>query len=193
MLSTKKTKYRIITIVGLPCSGKSTICSLLSQNSVTQSKIPCYTSRKKRESDKHQSEYCFIEKEEFDKHIEEFFDITEIHKDYYGTKTQDIIQAISNEKLSSIICNIDVSLKLFYKYSDLIKLTYIDCSIPIIIERAKKRDQEGERTIERVNSCLNWSERIDSLITKENIPFVRIDNSGDINQTLNQIKFTLNN
>lgn len=100
-------KGKLVIISGPSGSGKTSICNLLTKNPEIKKSVS-YTTRKPRDGERDGIEYCFIEKSEFEKLVDEnkFIEYAEYCGYLYGTSALTIKEAIDNEEI--LILAIDV-------------------------------------------------------------------------------------
>ncbi len=100
-------KGKLVIISGPSGSGKTSICNLLAKNPKIKQSVS-YTTRKPRDGERDGIEYCFIEKSEFKKLVDEnkFIEYAEYCGYLYGTSVSTIKEAIDNEEI--LILTIDV-------------------------------------------------------------------------------------
>jgi guanylate kinase len=100
-------KGKLVIISGPSGSGKTSICKILGKNPKIKQSVS-YTTRKPRGDERDGIEYCFIEKNEFEKLIDEnkFIEYAEYCGYLYGTPVALIKEAIDSEEI--LILAIDV-------------------------------------------------------------------------------------
>ena len=99
----------LVILSGVSGAGKNTIKEALIKRMERVDSLPSYTSRAKREGDIEGKDYIFVNKEEFEKMIEneELYEYDVHHNEYYGTSRK-----LLNEKMRSgkiIVKDIDVN------------------------------------------------------------------------------------
>lgn len=143
-----KLKGLLIVISGPSGAGKGTICKeLLKRNKL------CYsvsaTTRKPREGEIDGINYYFLQKEEFEKKIEngDFLEYAEVYGNYYGTPRSSV-EAILNQGLH-VILEIDIqgALKVKENYSEGIFIFILPPSMEELKNRIINRGSETEESL----------------------------------------------
>jgi guanylate kinase len=116
-------KGKLVIISGPSGSGKTSICKLLIKNHKIKQSVS-YTTRKPREGERDGIEYCFIEKSEFEKLIEE--DKLIEHAEYcgylYGTSVSTIKEAIENKEILILAIDVKGALQVIDKMPEAISI-----------------------------------------------------------------------
>ncbi len=135
----------LVILSGVSGAGKNTIKEALIKRMERVDSLPSYTSRAKREGDIEGKDYIFVNKEEFEKMIEneELYEYDVHHNEYYGTSRK-----LLNEKMRSgkiIVKDIDVN-----GTEHLKELLGQDTKVVTIFLRVPKKELE-RRLKERVD------------------------------------------
>lgn len=135
----------LVILSGVSGAGKNTIKEALIKRMEQVDSLPSYTSRAKREGDIEGKDYIFVNKEEFEKMIEneELYEYDVHHNEYYGTSRK-----LLNEKMRSgkiIVKDIDVN-----GTEHLKELLGQDTKVVTIFLRVPKKELE-RRLKERVD------------------------------------------
>lgn len=94
----------IVILTGVSGVGKTTIASLLEKNHDFHRSIS-HTTRKMRENEEHEKDYVFIEKEDFEKKLENGFFLEHVHQfnNFYGTSYEQI-EKLQNSGKNIVMC-----------------------------------------------------------------------------------------
>ena len=116
-------KGKLVIISGPSGSGKTSICKILTKNPKIKQSVS-YTTRKPRDGERNGIEYCFIEKSEFEKLIEEnkFIEYAEYCGYLYGTPVSTIKEANDNEEILLLAIDIKGALQIMDKMPDAISI-----------------------------------------------------------------------
>ena len=116
-------KGKLVIISGPSGSGKTSICKLLTKNHKIKQSVS-YTTRKPREGERDGIEYCFIEKSEFEKLIEEdkLIEYAEYCGYLYGTSVSTIKEAIENKEILILAIDVKGALQVIDKIPEAISI-----------------------------------------------------------------------
>ena len=97
----------LFLVSGPSGSGKTTLCERLQSENQAHYAISC-TTRQPREGEKHGEDYFFLREQEFitKKNNSEFIEHAEVHGNYYGTLSSEVLDIIS--KGQDVVMDIDV-------------------------------------------------------------------------------------
>lgn len=114
---------KLVIISGPSGSGKTSICKILTKNPKVKQSVS-YTTRKPRDSERDGIEYCFIEKREFEKLIEEdkFLEYAEYCGYLYGTPVALIKEAIDNKEILILAIDVKGALQVIDKMPEAISI-----------------------------------------------------------------------
>jgi guanylate kinase len=160
----KEDKLGIALVVSGPSgTGKSTICSVITErNSNLNFSISC-TTRKPRPQERHGTDYYFLSRTEFESKIEQglFIEYAEVHGNFYGTLCSEIIDRVKNGK--DVLLDIDVQgamqIKEFSRHNETLASAaeYIFVAppdLPTLEERLRSRATEADEIIRmRLNNA----------------------------------------
>ena len=151
-----------IIISGSSGSGKTTLLELLSRDLNIEISVS-YTTRNKRKYEIDGVHYNFINKEQFEKMIEEnlFLELENVHGDLYGTALSSLEQYIDNNKhlFFELDVNGAVSLMNYYPRNTI----SIFLSPPNIEELRKRLVLRSTETEDEINKRLSRFEEEDNL------------------------------
>lgn len=181
----------LISITGVPGSGKSSLCGELYRRGLSSGMVPCYTTRKRRTSDLNQSEYVFVTENEFLSREALFFSVTKLHGDFYGTLLSDLETCIGALKPWTIIASLDLALRLRSFHSLSTRFVFLGCPLPVIRSRISARDGIASTINSRLDSCLDWPEIAEKLRETGEIPFVHHDSSINLPLLASQVHESL--
>lgn len=174
-----KNEPSVIAMVGPSGSGKTAIVNELLKRDEFQRVVTC-TTRAKREGESDNA-YHFMTKEEFMKEKEagKFFETSVYAEEFYGTKMEEITSILESGKHA--IMPIDMSGAIA------MKLHFPNC-ITFFVKRDKKSllEQVIARTCpdtDKVNRIIS----IDSEQKNEELCDVTIDNTGSLENSINQV------
>ncbi len=116
-------KGKLVIISGPSGSGKTSICNLLAKNPKIKQSVS-YTTRKPRDGERDGIEYCFIEKSEFKKLVDEnkFIEYAEYCGYLYGTSVTTIKEAIDNEEILILAIDVKGALQVIDKMPEAISI-----------------------------------------------------------------------
>jgi len=116
-------KGKLVIISGPSGSGKTSICNLLTKNPKIKQSVS-YTTRKPRDGERDGIEYCFIEKSEFEKLVDEnrFIEYAEYCGYLYGTSVSTIKEAIDNEEILILAIDVKGALQVIDKMPEAISI-----------------------------------------------------------------------
>ncbi len=116
-------KGKLVIISGPSGSGKTSICNILTKNPKIKQSVS-YTTRKPRDGERNGIEYCFIERSEFEKRIEEdeFIEYAEYCGYLYGTPVSTIKEAIDNKEILILAIDVKGALQIMDKMPDAISI-----------------------------------------------------------------------
>ena len=116
-------KGKLVIISGPSGSGKTSICNLLAKNPKIKQSVS-YTTRKPRDGERDGIEYCFIEKSEFEKLVNEnrFIEYAEYCGYLYGTSVSTIKEAIENKEILILAIDVKGALQVIDKMPEAISI-----------------------------------------------------------------------
>ena len=116
-------KGKLVIISGPSGSGKTSVCKILTKNPKIKQSVS-YTTRKPRDGERNGIEYCFIEKSEFEKLIDEnkFIEYAEYCGHLYGTPVALIKEAIDNEEILILAIDVKGALQIMDKMPEAISI-----------------------------------------------------------------------
>lgn len=143
-------KGRLFVISGPSGAGKGTICKAIAENDDVRLSVSM-TTRSPREGEVHGTSYYFVEKEEFQKIIDErgFLEYAEVYGNFYGTPKQEVLD-LMNEGLD-VVLEIDVqgALQIKEVYPEGIFIFILPPSMAELRKRITNRGSETEESLER--------------------------------------------
>jgi guanylate kinase len=176
-------KLGIALVVSGPSgTGKSTICSVITERNQNLNFSVSCTTRKPRPLEKEGEDYYFLSREEFESKIEQnmFIEYAEVHGNFYGTLCSEIIDRV--EKGQDVLLDIDVQgamqIKEFSKKNSTLAAAteYIFIAPPdltILEKRLRARGTEEDSVIQiRLNNAIEelakW-QKYDYLIINDHL------------------------
>ena len=158
MIKTKQTGELII-ISGTTCAGKDTVVkSLLKKNSNITKSIS-YTSRPIRNGEKNGKDYYFVDKEEFERKIEndDFLEYACVqYGAYYGTPKQEVIDLLNQGKDVILVIDVQGAQIIKEKYPETLLIFIMAPSMKEVKKRIIARGGETKtQIIERFKVAYN--------------------------------------
>jgi guanylate kinase len=143
-------KGKLVIISGPSGSGKTSICKILTKNPIIKQSVS-YTTRKPRNGERDGIEYCFIERSEFEKLIEEdkFIEYAEYCGYLYGTPAALIKEAIDNEEILLLAIDVKGALQIMDKMPDAISIFIEAPDDETLKLRLKNRLTDDDAVIEK--------------------------------------------
>ena len=143
-------KGKLVIISGPSGSGKTSICNLLAKNPKIKQSVS-YTTRKPRDGERDGIEYCFIEKSEFKKLVDEnkFIEYAEYCGCLYGTSVTTIKEAIDNEEILILAIDVKGALQVIDKMPEAISIFINAPDDETLKLRLKNRLTEDDAVIDK--------------------------------------------
>ncbi len=143
-------KGKLVIISGPSGSGKTSVCKILTKNPKIKQSVS-YTTRKPRDGERDGIEYCFIEKSEYEKLIEEdkFIEHAEYCGNLYGTPVALIKEAIENEEILILAIDVKGALQVIDKMPEAISIFINAPDDETLKLRLKNRLTEDDAVIEK--------------------------------------------
>ena len=143
-------KGKLVIISGPSGSGKTSICKLLTKNHKIKQSVS-YTTRKPREGERDGIEYCFIEKSEFEKLIEEdkLIEYAEYCGYLYGTSVSTIKEAIENKEILILAIDVKGALQVIEKMPEAISIFIMAPDDETLKLRLKNRLTDNDTVIDK--------------------------------------------
>ena len=143
-------KGKLVIISGPSGSGKTSICNLLAKNPKIKQSVS-YTTRKPRDGERDGIEYCFIEKSEFKKLVDEnkFIEYAEYCGCLYGTSVTTIKEAIDNEEILILAIDVKGALQVIDKMPEAISIFINAPDDETLKLRLKNRRTDDDAVIDK--------------------------------------------
>ena len=143
-------KGKLVIISGPSGSGKTSICNLLAKNPKIKQSVS-YTTRKPRDGERDGIEYCFIEKSEFEKLVDEnkFIEYAEYCGCLYGTSVTTIKEAIDNEEILILAIDVKGALQVIDKMPEAISIFINAPDDETLKLRLKNRRTDDDAVIDK--------------------------------------------
>ena len=143
-------KGKLVIISGPSGSGKTSICNLLAKNPKIKQSVS-YTTRKPRDGERDGIEYCFIEKSEFKKLVDEnkFIEYAEYCGCLYGTSVTIIKEAIDNEEILILAIDVKGALQVIDKMPEAISIFINAPDDETLKLRLKNRRTDDDAVIDK--------------------------------------------
>ena len=143
-------KGKLVIISGPSGSGKTSICNLLTKNPKIKQSVS-YTTREPRDGERNGIEYCFIEKSEFEKLVDEnkFIEYAEYCGYLYGTPVALIKEAIDNEEILILAIDVKGALQVMDKMPEAISIFIKAPDDETLKLRLKNRRTDDDSVIEK--------------------------------------------
>ncbi len=165
---------RLVIISGPSGSGKTSICNKLTRNPKIKRSVS-YTTRLPRDGEKEGIDYCFVERSEFDRFINEnkFIEFAEYCGNLYGTPVCPIRGVTDSESIFILAIDVKGALQVMKKIPDVISIFIMAPDDETLKLRLRNRHSDNEDVInERVR------------IAKEEMEFTKYYNYCVINNSL---------
>ena len=146
----EKEKGKLVIISGPSGSGKTSICNLLTKNPKIKQSVS-YTTRKQRDGERDGIEYCFIEKSEFEKLVDEnrFIEYAEYCGYLYGTSVSTIKEAIENKEILILAIDVKGALQVIDKMPEAISIFIMAPDDKTLKLRLKNRLADNDTVIDK--------------------------------------------
>lgn len=158
MIKTKQTGELII-ISGTTCAGKDTVVKSLLKKSSNITKSISYTSRPIRSGEKNGKDYYFVDKEEFERKIEndDFLEYACVqYGAYYGTPKQEVIDLLNEGKDVILVIDVQGAQIIKEKYPETLLIFIMAPSMKEVKKRIIARGGETKtQIIERFKVAYN--------------------------------------
>ena len=143
-------KGKLVIISGPSGSGKTSICNLLAKNPKIKQSVS-YTTRKPRDGERDGIEYCFIEKSEFEKLVDEnrFIEYAEYCGYLYGTSVSTIKEAIENKEILILAIDVKGALQVIDKMPEAISIFINAPDDETLKLRLKNRRTDDDAVIDK--------------------------------------------
>ncbi len=131
--------------------GKTTIVKMLHQRHPETVISVSATTRPKRPGEVDGKDYFFLDRETFEKYIEQgkFLEYEQVHGNYYGTLKEVVDQHIKEGKVVLFDIDVNGALSIKQHYPQAILIFLKPPSEKVLIERLKKRKTENEESIRK--------------------------------------------
>ncbi len=122
-MSVNKKKCNLVIISGPSGSGKTSICNELTKGPNVKQSVS-YTTRKPREGEREGVDYCFVERDEFEKLIREnkFIEYAEYCGHLYGTPIGPIREVTDDKKKYLLAIDVKGAIQIMKKRPDAISI-----------------------------------------------------------------------
>lgn len=158
MIKTKQTGELII-ISGTTCAGKDTVVKSLLKKSSNIAKSISYTSRPIRSGEKNGKDYYFVDKEEFERKIEndDFLEYACVqYGAYYGTPKKEVIDLLNEGKDVILVIDVQGAQIIKEKYPETLLIFIMAPSMKEVKKRIIARGGETKtQIIERFKLAYN--------------------------------------
>ena len=158
MIKTKQTGELII-ISGTTCAGKDTVVKSLLKKSSNITKSISYTSRPIRSGEKNGKDYYFVDKEEFERKIEndDFLEYACVqYGAYYGTPKKEVIDLLNEGKDVILVIDVQGAQIIKEKYPETLLIFIMAPSMKEVKKRIIARGGETKtQIIERFKLAYN--------------------------------------
>lgn len=143
-------KGKLVIISGPSGSGKTSICKILTKNPKIKQSVS-YTTRTPRDGERNGIDYCFIEKSEFEKLVEEnkFIEYAEYCGYLYGTPVSTIKEAIDNEEILILAIDVKGALQIMDKMPEAISIFITAPDDETLKLRLKNRLRDDDTDIDK--------------------------------------------
>ncbi len=147
----KKERGLLIVISAPSGTGKTTLCHMLLKEFENMEFSISYTTRPPRKGEVNGRDYFFIDRDTFEKMIEEneFLEWAEVYGNLYGTSKSQVLKALESGK--DILLDIDVqgALQVKKNLPESVLIFILPPSLKELERRLRKRGTDSEKTIER--------------------------------------------
>ena len=150
----QKKQGQLIVVSGPSGAGKDTIVNKVSEKNDKVWVSVSATSRKPRTGDKEGVTYFFLEKEDFEKKIEEgyFLEYAEYAGNYYGTPKEKIVEKLEKGFDVILVIEIQGAMKIKELVPEALFIFVMPPSEKELLKRLKNRKtEEKEKIVERFN------------------------------------------
>ena len=150
----QKKQGQLIVVSGPSGAGKDTIVGKVIEHNKKVWLSVSATSRKMRAGEKEGVNYFFLEKEDFEKKIEEgyFLEYAEYAGNYYGTPKEKIIEKLDNGYDVILVIEIQGAMKIKELVPEALFIFIMPPSEKELLKRLKNRKtEEKEKIVERFN------------------------------------------
>ena len=167
-------KGKLVIISGPSGSGKTSICNLLAKNPKIKQSVS-YTTRKPRDGERDGIEYCFIEKSEFKKLVDEnkFIEYAEYCGCLYGTSVTTIKEAIDNEEILILAIDVKGALQVIDKMPEAISIFINAPDDETLKLRLKNRRTDDDAVIDKrfivAKEEMEYSKYYDYCVTNDKL------------------------
>jgi guanylate kinase len=143
-------KGKLVIISGPSGSGKTSVCKILTKNPKIKQSVS-YTTREPRDGERNGIEYCFIEKSEFEKLVDEnkFIEYAEYCGYLYGTPVALIKEAIDNEEILILAIDVKGALQVMDKMPEAVSIFIKAPDDETLKLRLKNRRTDDDSVIEK--------------------------------------------
>jgi len=143
-------KGKLVIISGPSGSGKTSVCKILTKNPKIKQSVS-YTTRKPRDGERNGIEYCFIEKSEFEKLIDEnkFIEYAEYCGYLYGTPVALVNEAIKNEEIIILAIDVKGALQIMDKMPEAVSIFIKAPDDETLKLRLKNRRTDDDSVIDK--------------------------------------------
>ena len=146
-----KLKGLLIVISAPSGTGKTTLCHMLLKEFKDLEFSISYTTRKPREGEVNGKDYFFVNKETFQKMIDEgdFLEWAEVYGNFYGTSKSQILRALNEGK--DILLDIDTqgALNVKENFPEAVLIFILPPSLEELERRLRNRGTDDEETIKK--------------------------------------------
>ncbi|WP_313756621.1 guanylate kinase [Tissierella sp.] len=165
----------LLIISGPAGTGKGTVCKeVLERNEDILYSISA-TTRKPRVGEVDGTNYFFIDREEFNRKIEngEFLEYAYVHTNYYGTPRDFVVDKIDNGETVLLEIDVQGALQVKKNYSEAVLVFILPPTMEELRDRIVKRGTESEedinRRFENAFKELNFIEEYDYFVINDKI------------------------
>ncbi|TCK02497.1 guanylate kinase [Phorcysia thermohydrogeniphila] len=146
-----KQKGLLIVISAPSGTGKTTLCHMLLEEFPNMEFSISYTTRKPRPGELNGRDYFFVDRETFERMIEEgdFLEWAEVYGNLYGTSKSQVLKALEEGK--DILLDIDTqgALQVKKNFPEAVLIFILPPSLKELERRLRKRGTDDEETIKK--------------------------------------------
>lgn len=177
----------LLIVSGPAGVGKGTVCKALLDSDSDVIFSVSSTTRKPRVGEVHGVNYNFIEKELFEKNIEQgkFLEYAFVHTDYYGTSKEFVEKGINDGKIVMLEIDVQGAIQVKEKHPEAVTIFILPPSMDELERRIVDRNTETKEQIEKRMS--NAYKEID-LVDKYDYYLV----NDDLDEAVKEIESIIN-